>query len=247
MLTVVLFLWYIFAGIKTFNAMKHRNIFLAAVAATAAGCVLTLGSCQVAEAVIAGTTYYDTEITTKDNQLITGRIGGQRSSNLPSGSKTISIKTDEGRKKIKSETIQYMKLSRKGHPEKQQTLVYTNFKMPYTKKGVQKFRTFKTWQVLNEAGDHLLITAYGHTYSLSKDGALIITYSRDEGIKYCIQRRGDDCPILIGRSISGRSSMRKKWQAYLSDDPVLCAKIASKEIDAFDFKSIAEQYNPGRK
>ncbi|WP_294634094.1 hypothetical protein [uncultured Bacteroides sp.] len=220
---------------------KTSNLLLAAMAVWSA---LTLHSCQIVELVIGGTTYYDTEITTKDNQLITGRIGGQRSSNLVSGSKTISIKTDEGRKKVKSENIQYMTLARKGHPEKQQTLVYTDCKMPYTKKGEQRFRTFKNWQVLNSVGDHLLITAYGHSYSLAKDGALLITYSRDEGIKYCIRRQNDDCPILFGRSISSRSYMRKQWQAYLSDDPVLCQKIANKEIDAFDFTTIAEQYNP---
>ena len=177
-----------------------------------------LPSCRISK------TYYETEITTKDNQLIAGQIGGQRSSNLPSGTKTISIKTEEGRKKIKSEEIKYMTLARKNHPEKRQTLVYAEFKMPYTKKGEQKFRTFKNWQILNSVGDHLLITAYGHTYSLAKDGALIITYSRDEGIQYCIQRQSDDCPILIGRSISSRSYMRKQWQAYLADDPVLCEK-----------------------
>lgn len=212
--------------------------------AMAAFSVWTFNSCQVVELVICGTTYYETEITTKDNQLIAGQIGGQRSSNLPSGTKTISIKTEEGRKKIKSEEIKYMTLARKNHPEKRQTLVYAEFKMPYTKKGEQKFRTFKNWQVLNSAGDHLLLTAYGHTYSLAKDGALIITYSRDEGIQYCIQRQSDDCPIFIGRSISSRSYMRKQWQAYLADDPVLCEKIAKKEIDAFDFTAITEQYNP---
>lgn len=227
--------------------MKHRKVYSMAVAAIAASCLFVLGSCQIAEAVISGTTYYDTEITTKDNRLITGRIGGQRSANLPSGAKTISIKTDEGRMKIKSETIAYMKLARKGHPEKQQALVYADWKMPYKKKGEQKFRTFKSWQVVENAGDHLLVTAFGHTYSLAKDGALIITYSSDEGIKYCIKRSGDDCPIMIGRSISGRSHMRKQWQAYLSDDPVLCGKIANKEIDAFDFKTITEQYTPGRR
>jgi len=210
-------------------------------------CVLTLGSCQVAQLVISGTTYYETEITTYDNQLIAGRIGGQRSSNLPSGAKTISIKNTDGRQKVKSEQIKYMKLSRKDHPEKQQTLIFSDWKWPYVKKGQQKFRTFKNWLVINSIGDHLIITAFGGSYSLAKDGALIITYRRDEGIKYCISRPKDDCPILIGRSISSRSSMRKQWQEHLSDDPVLCEKIKNKEIDAFDFKTIAEQYNPNSK
>lgn len=221
--------------------MKHSNFLLAILALFV---TLTFHSCQVVELAINGTTYYDTEITTKDNQLITGRIGGQRSSKLPSAAKTISIKTDEGRKKIKSAEIEYMTLSRKNHPEKQQTLVYTECKMPYTRKGEQKYRTFKNWQIVRNAGDHLLITAFGHTYSLAKDGALVITYSRDSGIQYAIRRRGDDCPILIGRSISSRSHMRKQWRAYLSDDPVLCEKIANKEIGAFDFEAIVEQYNP---
>lgn len=232
---------------KTYLKMKTMNTrktFKPCIVAIVVLCLSTLHSCQIATVVINGTTYYETEITTRDQQVISGKIGGQRSSNLPSGAKTISIKTEEGRKKIKSEQIAYMKLARKGHPEKQQTLIYTECKIPYTKKGEQKYRTFKNWQVLKSVGDHLLVTAYGHTYSLNKSGALIITYSRDEGIKYCIQRRGDSCPILFGRSISGRSYMRKQWQAYLFDDPILCGKIANKEIDAFDFSTIVEQYNP---
>ncbi|MCM1312774.1 MAG: hypothetical protein NC206_06525 [Bacteroides sp.] len=227
--------------------MKKKKALLCMCAALTVFGMAVVSSCQVAQVIISGTTYYETEITTHDERLISGLIGGQRSSSLPSGSKTISIKTDEGRKKIKSEQIKYMTLARKAHPEKRQTLVYMDYKYPYNRKGEQKYRIFKCWQVLKNAGDHLLITAYGHTYSLSKDGALIVTYSRDEGIKYCIQRRGDECPILIGRSISSRSHMRKQWQAYLSDDPVLCRKIKDKEIDAFDFTTIAEQYNPSGK
>ncbi|MCM1079941.1 MAG: hypothetical protein NC344_10440 [Bacteroidales bacterium] len=224
--------------------MKARTKSLCALAAIAALCLMSLYSCQVAQVVIAGTTFYETEIITVDNRIITGQIGGQRSSNLPSGSKTISIKTADGRQKIKSENIKYMKLSRKNLPEKQQTLVYTEYKIPYTKKGEQKFRTYKNWQILNSVGDNLLVTAYGHTYSLAKDGTLIITYSTDTGIQYCLQRKVDDCPIHFGRNTAGRSFMRKQWQKYLADDPVLCEKIKNKEIDAFDFKAITEQYNP---
>ncbi|MBO5155915.1 MAG: hypothetical protein J6C05_02085 [Prevotella sp.] len=209
-------------------------------------CLLSLNSCQVAQLVINGTTYYDAEITTKDNQIIAGQIGGQRSSNLPSGAKTISIKTADGRNKVKSEQIKFMKLSRKSHPEKQQVLVYTGYRVPYTKKGVQKFREFKAWQILKSVGDNLLITAYGQTYSLSKDGTLIITYDRTMGIQYCLQRPGDETPILMGRNTAGRSYMRKQWLKYLADDPVLCEKIEKKEIDAFALDAIAEQYNPKR-
>lgn len=225
--------------------MKNVRKNLLARAVMAAGSLLVFSSCQVAELIINGTTYYETEIYTNDNQLIAGQIGGQRSAKLASGSKKISIKTAEGRKRIKSDQIAYMKLARKNHPEKQQTLVYTDYKIPYTRKGVQKFRTFRNWQIVNHAGDHLLITACGGSYSLAKDGALVITYSTDEGIRYCIRRRGDECPLFIGRSISGRGYMRRQWQEYLADDTTLCRKIADKEIDAFDFASIAELYNPG--
>ena len=224
--------------------MTSTTKILSALAASAALCLSMLHSCQVAQLINNGTTYYDTEITTVDNKLITGKIGGQRSSNLPSGAKTISIKTDEGRQKIKSESIKYMTLSRKSLTEKRQTLVWTEYRIPYKKKGEQRFRTYKNWQVLNSVGDHLIITAYGNTYSLAKDGALVITYTRDTGIQYCLQRHGDDCPIHFGRNTSSRSFMRKQWQEYLSDDPVLCEKIRSKEIDAFNFTAIAEQYSP---
>lgn len=207
----------------------------------------TLHSCQVVNLVISGTTYYDTEITTNDGRLIVGQIGGQRSSNLPSASKTISIKTEEGRQKIKSEQIKYMTLARKGHPEKKQTLVYADWKIPYTKKGELKYVTRKNWLVIKDMGDNLFITACGHTFSLAKDGTLVITYSRNEGIKYCIKRHNDGCPIYIGSSISGKKYMREQWQEYLADDPELCRKIANKDIDSFDFKAIVEQYTPASK
>lgn len=224
--------------------MKNQMKVLLTGAVAVLVSLFALSSCQVAQLIIDGTTYYETEIYTKDNRMVAGRIGGQRSAKLASGSKKISIKTANGRERIKSEEIAYMTLARKNHPEKQQTLVYTDFRYPYTRKGVQKFRTFKCWQIVNHAGDHLLITASGRTYHLAKDGGLVITYSSDEGIKYCIRRQGDESPVYIGRSISGRAYMRKQWQDYLADDPVLCRKIADKEIDAFDFAAIAEQYNP---
>lgn len=227
--------------------MKQRKKLSSVLTAAVLCGVFMLSSCQIVEFAVAGSTYYDTEITTKDGKLITGRIGGQRSSNLPSGSKKISIKTDEGRLKVKSEDIKYLTLSRKSHPEKKQTLVYTTTRQSYTKKGVQKFYEFKCWHALNSVGDHIIITAYGHTFSLAKDGALVITYSSDEGIKYCLQREGDEYPIYFARSITSRSSLRKIWQEWLADDPVLCKKIANKEIDAFDFTKIAEEYNPKKK
>lgn len=197
--------------------MKRKVIFMLVSALFG---VLTLNSCQIVQLVISSSTYYDTEITTKDDQILTGRIGGLRSSNLPAGAKTISIKTTEGKQKIKSEQIKYMTLSRKDHPEKQQTLIYTDFKEPYTRKGEEKFRDWKSWQVVDNIGDNLIITAYGGSYSLAKDGALVITYSVDEGIKYCISRPGDTCPIFIGRSTYSRSGMRKQWQKYLSNDQI---------------------------
>lgn len=223
--------------------MKRNVMFILA----SAFCVLTLDSCQIAQLIISSTTHYDAEIATKDERLVAGRIGGLRSSNLPSGAKTISIKTTEGRQKIKSEQINYMKLARKNHPEEQQTLIYTDVKEPYTRRGQQMFRDWKSWQVINSVGDNLIITAFGGSFSLSKNGALVITYSMDEGIKYCIRRPGDASLIFFGRSTYSRSAMRKQWQEYLADDPVLCEKIKNKEIDAFDFKTIAEQYNPNRK
>ena len=61
--------------------MKPLRITRFLLIAMAAFCVWTFNSCQVVELVISGTTYYETEITTKDNQLIAGQIGGQRSSN----------------------------------------------------------------------------------------------------------------------------------------------------------------------
>ncbi|MCM1109272.1 MAG: hypothetical protein NC388_09555 [Clostridium sp.] len=226
---------------KPFKA-KSLTSLIAAVA-----CTLMLTSCQVVDLIVSGTTYYDTEIITNDNQLVNGRIGGQRSSNLSCGTKTISIKTEEGRKKIKSEEIAYMKLARKNHPEKQQTLIFTEFKFPYTRKGVQKYKTYNSWQVVKSVGDNLIVTAYGNSYKLAKNGSLVVTYASDEGIKYCIRRRQDDGLLFLGRSISSRSFMRKQWLKYLADDEVLCEKIEKKEIDAFDFTAITEQYTPGRK
>lgn len=225
--------------------MKRVNVFRCAIVAL---CAFALDSCQVVDMVKSGTTYYYTELMTNDDRLVTGEIGGLRSSNLPSAAAVISIKTDEGkREKIKSEDIKYLTISRKGHPENQQTLLYMDWKIPYTRKGEQKYKVRKNWQVLKDRGDNLMITAMGATYSLSKDGALVVTFSSNEGIRYCMLRPGDDCPVYFGRSIYGDKAMREQMCEFLSDDPALCKKIESKEIDAFDFKTIVEQYNPSNR
>ena len=97
----------------------RKRISLSVASAVAAFCVFMLNSCVVAELINDGTTYYDAEITTYGNLVVTGRIGGQRSSQLPCGAKKISIKTENGREKIKSEQIKYLTLSRKKHPDNQ--------------------------------------------------------------------------------------------------------------------------------
>ena len=50
--------------------------------------------------------------------------------------------------------------------------------------------------------------------------------------------------MYFANSNRTKKSMRKMWAEKLKDDPSLVNKITNKEIEVWDFKTIADEYNP---
>ena len=88
---------------------------------------LAITSCEIYSAVKAATTFYQCEVHKKDGSIVSGRIGGLRSSNFYANTKTVSIKTVTSREKISANDVQYLVLWDKDYPTVKNTLMYVEF------------------------------------------------------------------------------------------------------------------------
>lgn len=201
-----------------------------------------LSSCQIASVVKDATTFYQCEAHKSDGSVITGRIGGMRSSNFYASTNTVSIKTATGREKINSEDMDYLLLWDKDYPDRKNQLLY----MPYTvtSKNGKKSYEYKVWMYVEAEGDNLVVLASGISYAISGRGELIISYSSNVSISYYIIHKGDKKPQYIFRSNTSKSKARNAWATALKDCPSLVQKINNKTIDPFNFQDIANAYNP---
>ena len=95
--------------------MKKKSI-KGLAAATAVIMCLAITSCEIYSAVKAATTFYQCEVHKKDGSIVSGRIGGMRSSNFYANTKTVSIKTATSREKISANDVQYLVLWDKDYP-----------------------------------------------------------------------------------------------------------------------------------
>lgn len=106
--------------------MKKKSI-KGLAAATAVIMCLAITSCEIYSAVKAATTFYQCEVHKKDGSIVSGRIGGMRSSNFYANTKTVSIKTATSREKISANDVQYLVLWDKDYPTVKNTLMYVEF------------------------------------------------------------------------------------------------------------------------
>lgn len=204
-----------------------------------------LYSCQVASLIKQGTTFYQGAVEMKDGSMVEGRIGGLRSSNFPSTSKKVSLKTESGRKIIPSADVRCLYLWDKDHPELKNQLIYSDFQLTYNWKKKEHVKKYKGWLYAEYIGENLVIASRGTWYSLDrKTGGLVTTYDKAYGIEYYGLRRGDSIPEYICSSNTGKKRMREMWSEYLKDDPDLVNKIVDKAIEPFDFKTITDTYSP---
>lgn len=219
--------------------MKKKSI-KGLAAATAVIMCLAITSCEIYSAVKAATTFYQCEVHKKDGSIVSGRIGGLRSSNFYANTKTVSIKTATSREKISANDVQYLVLWDKDYPTVKNTLMYVEFEKE-GRKGKKCYN--KRWMYVEGAGDNLIILGSGSYYQITPKGDLIISYVNTDGIQYYLLRNAN-MPMYFANSNRTKKSMRKMWAEKLKDDPSLVNKITNKEIDVWDFKTIADEYNP---
>ncbi|MCI7599183.1 MAG: hypothetical protein SOY06_10145 [Prevotella sp.] len=220
--------------------MKMRLTNLLATLLCLLGCAV-MSSCQVAQVVKDATTFYQCEVHKSDGSVVSGRIGGMRSSNFYASSDIVSVKTATGREKIKSEDADYLLLWDKDYPDRKNQLLY----MPYTwktKKG--KDMEAKVWMYVEADGDNLVVLASGISYAISGRGELIISYTSNVGISYYILRKGASKPEYLFNNSKSKSKARQAWAEALKDCPSLVQKINDKTIDPYNFKDIVNAYNP---
>lgn len=220
--------------------MKRRKTMKGLAALLVCLMCLVVSSCEIYSAVKAATTFYQCEVHKKDGSVVTGRIGGMRSSDFYASTKTVSVKTATSREKISADDVEYLVLWDKDYPSNKNSLMYTEYEVEGRKgKIVRK----KCWMYVEGLGDHIVILGSGDYYRISAKGDLIISYTNLTGIRYYTLTKGS-APVYIASSTDSKRSMRKTWAEKLKGDPVLVNKITSEQINPWDFKTIADEYKP---
>lgn len=202
-----------------------------------------LSSCQIYSVIKDATDREEGRVVMKDGTEYVGRV------KMPKcNTKTIRIKTVSGEKlKLKNTDIGVLGVWKKTHTDKCHYLVcypYKTNKMFSTKKE----KTIKPqWMAVEAQGDHVEFYCCSYKYSIPRDGTLMITSVQNGSIVFVARKTGDEVGRIIGYKGSGAKHWRTELMKYLADDPDLCKKLESKEIDSSDLQKIADLYNPVKK
>ncbi len=205
--------------------------------------IFLFGSCQIYGVIKDATDHEEGRIVMKDGTEYAGRV------KMPKcNTQNIRIKTNEGQKyKLKNTDIAVLGVWKKTHTDKCHFLVchpYKTYKMFSTKKE----KTIKPqWMAVEAQGDHVEFYCCGFKYSIPRDGTLTITSVQNGDIYFIARKTGDETGCIIGYKGSGARHWRSLLMKYLEDDPDLCKKLESKEIDSSDLQKIADLYNPVKK
>lgn len=202
-----------------------------------------LSSCQIYSVIKDATDHEEGRIVMKDGTEYVGRV------KMPKcNTQNVRIKTENGEKlKIKNTDIAVLGVWKKTHTDKCHYLVchpYKTSKMFSTKKE----KTIKPqWMAVEAQGDHVEFYCCSYKYSIPRDGSLMITSVQNGDIAFVARKVGEENGYIIGYKGSGNKYWRNQLITYLGDDPTLCAKLESKEVDPADLQKIADLYNPDKK
>ncbi|WP_294628474.1 hypothetical protein [uncultured Bacteroides sp.] len=202
-----------------------------------------LSSCQIYSVVKNATDREEGRIVMNDGTEYVGRV------KMPKcNTKIIRIKTESGEKlKVKNTDIAVLGVWKKTHTDKCHYLVchpYVTNKMFSTKK---EKKIAPQWMAVQAQGDHVEFYCCSYRYSIPKDGSLTITSVQNGNIAFIARKAGEEHGYIIGYQGSGKRHWRTQLMKYLEDDPNLCAKLESKEIDPDNLQKVADLYNPSEK
>lgn len=199
-----------------------------------------LSSCQIYDVVKTATDKEEGRIVMKDGTEYVGRVRMPKAN-----TQNVSIKTTDGKKlKLKNTDIAVLGVWKKTHTDKCHYLVcypYKTTKMFSTKK---EKKVKPQWMAVEAQGDHVEFYCCSYKYSIPKDGSLVITSVQNGDIFFVARKSGDETGCIIGYKGSGAKYWRTQLMKYLDDDPSLCAKLESKEVDPSDLQKIADLYDP---
>lgn len=190
------------------------------------GCVgaALLTSCQLVTTAVdisREVKKYPVIVTFEDGSTLEGRA------KLPNGpTKKVTVTDSLGEKhKIKSEDIASLTAWNDKAPDVKHMLFYRE----------------KTWRTLEAVGEHLIVLSQSGDYYIAKNGVMTI---KGQYINFYGYRPGKEEGTWIGGKGYTKGSARKALLKYLADDPELCERIESKEIDPLDYETICSDYTP---
>lgn len=99
------------------------------------------------------------------------------------------------------------------------------------------------WMKCLGMGRHLRLAVVGGSWHFNRKGELV-PVSFADGDAYIIGLKEDGVGEYLTTYGRARAGVIRALCKFLADDPVLCEKIASKEIDAYDFEEICRLYSP---
>lgn len=171
-------------------------------------------------------------VVLKNGETFDGRI------KLPDGwsTKPVKVAPDEGKsRKFRPEEIAALVVWEKRHPDKQ--FIMRRITRPYYNKKGQWKRDNVQWMFVEAAGEHLTIYMGATSYEFNRrNGTLIGLAQYNSGFSSVGVKTGAEKGVYIGN--------KKALIEFLSDDPTICRRLEANEIDAKDYQTIVDVYEP---
>lgn len=151
--------------------------------------------------------------------------------------KSFRLVSDEGgRTKISSEQVDQLRFKKGDNPAS--VFVYA----PYLDRAGKERPA--VWMNCLGVGQNLKIAVIADSWHYDKSDELeAVTFA--DGYAYVVGVKEDGKGQYLTTLGSGRAAMMRALCKFLADDPVLCNKITSKEVDAMDFAEVCRLYTPG--
>lgn len=218
--------------------MKKNDCKKALRAAFVAAVCVALGSCQVYQIVKDATDKEDGTVTLTDGSELTGRVL------MPNvNTKSISITTlDSVKHKFPADSVAYLTLWKKTHPEMQHTLIHASYRKLNKKATV----TGPYWMALIEAGENAYLCAQSFNYSIPQSGRIKIQSVKGGTIAFIAFKKGDPVGHLLGYMSAGYRFFRKTEKQVFADDKYLCRQLDSLTVSPGNLEEVIRAYTPGR-
>lgn len=204
---------------------------------TAAVLAASVVSCSLGRLIHEETVYECARIYLKDGSIISGRAV------VPDiADKKVRFAPENDRKRTfdASETERLVVWKEK-MPENKTAFFYRDF-IPYGGKDSSR-KKGPFWMFALGEGPNLTICMCGAYYSFAKEGYMETLSQPGEDI-HIISFKNDGETRTIGYNSYSLTSMRSSLMKWLSDDPVLCGRLADRTVKPKDWERICDEYSP---